>query len=109
MNPNSLHKFLAALLTAVFLFPVALESYHSNWHEHEPVDCKVTQTHIHQDQVDCSLNDLQLSPFDYSLFVPEMEQVLPLVTEELSSYDSRIRNTLHHRLRDRGPPRDLQS
>ena len=105
MINNGLHRIFATVLLALLVFPLALESYHASWHQHEPIDCKVTQAHIHQDQVDCSLDDLQLSPFHYELYVPGLRSVAVVTRLELTAYESRIDNSLHSFLRDRGPPR----
>ena len=104
MSRDLINKFLATLFTALLFFPIALESYHTSWHEHEPVDCEITQTHIHQLQLDCSLDDLQISPFNYNLFIPEIESPLVQTADQPGILNNRIYNTLHFRLRDRGPP-----
>ena len=104
MSRELINKLLATLFTALLFFPIALESYHSSWHEHEPVDCEITQTHIHQSQLDCSLDDLQLSPFNYSLFIPDMKTPMVQTLDQPGVVKSRIYNTLHYSLRDRGPP-----
>lgn len=104
MKQNHLHAIIAGVLIAVLSFPYLAEIYHSTRHDHATVHGEQTDTQIHQDQLDCSLDDLQLSPYTNIVFVGEFNEITSLETELVAQYNSLISNTLHTRLRDRGPP-----
>lgn len=104
MKKNSLHPIIACLLFVVLSLPSLMETYHATWHDHAVVDCELTDTHLHQDQVDCSLDDLQMSPYNSFVFASDIEVINVVESAGLIRYNSMIENTLHTRLRDRGPP-----
>ena len=104
MRLNVLHIVLSHLLAMLLLLPTAVEAYHNLDHKHPTLDCTHLETHLHKDNLDCSLDDLHLSPFNYSFLTPDLEITpSPDVLQNFAALSATEQDN-HFTQRDRGPP-----
>ena len=96
--------FLSSFLTAVLILPY-LGSFSHLFEDHKHKTCEISQTHLHELELDCDILDYQFAPrieissYKYGVFVYSFHQkILPFFNEgDCFSID--INYTL------RGPPR----
>ena len=58
-NPKKI--FLSSLLTAVLMLPY-LGSFSHLFEDHEHKTCEISQTHLHELELDCDILDYQFAP-----------------------------------------------
>ena len=104
MRMNVLHIVLSHVLTVLLLFPTVVEAYHNLEHKHQTLDCTHAETHLHKDSLDCSLDDLQLSPFNYGFESPEWEAAPDNGLKQNFAAITANEQDNHSTQRDRGPP-----
>ncbi len=87
ISAPSIHRSLASLLMVfALLWPSAIQLAHTlEGHDHPT--CNEFKTHIHDEQLECSLCDFQVSVFDFS---PESTRYLD---PSIENYKSDFRNT----------------
>lgn len=104
MKRPLVHTALSQFMIALLFLPLGVGLWHALEHKHEPSDCAHLETHLHQDTIDCSLDDWQLNPYDYSVFHPEVDnKVEPFYDLIFTAVTAKEQHILLS-LRDRGPP-----
>lgn len=78
------------LLAVCLMLTIALPSFvqmahHLEGHEHK--ECKIAKTHLHEQEVECSIDQFHFSSFDFQFFT---------FTSEISVFIEDVSNTITH-------------
>ncbi|RMB64055.1 hypothetical protein EAX61_01355 [Dokdonia sinensis] len=108
MRNNTKHilqKWKAAILILTFLIPLGVSFAHSlEGHEHFDT-CKVaSDTHVHENDLDCSIGDIQLVKIGMYAFAKAEKTILTIPSENAFFYSYAIVSLDTKILADRGPP-----
>lgn len=94
----------ALLLIIIMLFPSAFQFAHA-FEKHEQNDCIELTTHLHEQEVECSICDFHISTFSYSFF-NELEYSHTKNHKIYADYYiSKKHNSIKQSFSLRGPPK----
>ncbi len=101
---NHIKLLLAGVFfTCILLSPMFVQFMHA-LEGHEHIACDQIESHIHQDQNDCSLCDYQLSNYQYESFGITELLDSTIKCEKNDNHFSLERTTYLHTFFGRGPP-----
>ena len=92
------------MLSLVLLLPTAVQFFHS-FEKHKHLACEEVSTHIHDQNIDCSLCDFHFSTFNFKIGQPFQFIDTEVFTLVQIAYISSEKNSFNHHFYLRGPPR----
>ena len=104
MEHNLKKIFLSSFLTVILVFPY-LGSFSHLFEDHEHKTCEISETHLHELDLDCDILDYQFAPsvqistHIYRSIVYTSQQKKSIFFNEGDSFSIDIHDTL------RGPPK----
>lgn len=96
----------ALLLIIIMLFPSAFQFAHA-FEDHEQNECYEITTHLHEQEVECSICDFHIPSFTYSFFNELEHTLIQNQTIYADFYKSKKHNSIKQSFSLRGPPQFL--
>lgn len=95
--------FPVLLLVGILLFPASIQLAHAMG-DHEHKACEEITTHIHENNLDCSLFDFNFSSYHYEFSNPLDPTSVEISIALQSAYFSSVKNIINPYFYLRGPP-----
>lgn len=96
-------NFSVVVLTLLILLPTIVQLFHI-FEKHEQSNCNELTTHIHEQEIDCSICDFKISTFNYSIVNHQEYYTVMHNLEYADFYKSKKHNSIKLTFSLRGPP-----
>lgn len=96
-------KYSVVVLTLLILLPTSIQLFHA-FEKHEQSICNELTTHIHVQEIDCSICDFKISTYNYSFTNLLEHYIVKHNLEYADYYKSKKHNSIKPIFSLRGPP-----